>query len=592
MSLPQKQKKSLKSQKQPSKDGKNKEKLKLSGQKENLPIEDTTFLTFLKNLQEEEKKQYVNEKEKTDTSVIVESLREINREILNVKNNTLANDTQLIKSLRISDQVSTLRGKVLKPFWTSQSTEISKNLWLPIKTVCADSDLKSLNTSSQNFLTQQSWFSTKRQQHLQKNLQKTYCPSRQCSLPDFMECEKENIQLKTLKIRLILTSEEKKNLKHYFGQYRWYYNCAKNIYELNEYKYKKKITKSSFRDELRTYKYIDKNTYEKVNGNEFPKAPWMEDIHIHNRIPRGAIHNFIANVNAAISNKKAGNIKDFNLKFREKKDRFQVLTFEDSQIPKDIKKYKGIYKIGNKGKISFQDLQNKDGCKMRGITIRHDTQLNRYYALYPIDEKILFNKRDNKMNVNKSSFISLDTGVRTFQTGYAEDHIVEIGNGDWRKIYKYLLEQDKIRKQMELRGKTKRRNKRFLLLSHRIRSMISELHWKSASFLTSNYEKILLPDFRISGMVKGNIPKSVKRMLYQFSYYLFRQKMEYKAQQNGSKLFIVDESYTSKTCGRCGHIRSSFTGKHFVCPQCNLHLDRDVNGARNIYIKNYDLIHH
>ena len=49
----------------------------------------------------------------------------------------------------------------------------------------------------------------------------------------------------------------------------------------------------------------------------------------------------------------------------------------------------------------------------------------------------------------------------------------------------------------------------------------------------------------------------------------------------------MDEDYTSKTCGRCGDINKNLGGnKFFKCNACKLECGRDVNGARNILMKN------
>jgi putative transposase len=50
---------------------------------------------------------------------------------------------------------------------------------------------------------------------------------------------------------------------------------------------------------------------------------------------------------------------------------------------------------------------------------------------------------------------------------------------------------------------------------------------------------------------------------------------------------IVDESYTSKTCTRCGWVHQKLGGnKVFKCQRCALVINRDYNGARNVLLKN------
>ena len=48
----------------------------------------------------------------------------------------------------------------------------------------------------------------------------------------------------------------------------------------------------------------------------------------------------------------------------------------------------------------------------------------------------------------------------------------------------------------------------------------------------------------------------------------------------------TNEAYTSKTCGKCGHIHTKLGGnKVFKCPECGYVAFRDANGAFNIMLK-------
>lgn len=56
---------------------------------------------------------------------------------------------------------------------------------------------------------------------------------------------------------------------------------------------------------------------------------------------------------------------------------------------------------------------------------------------------------------------------------------------------------------------------------------------------------------------------------------------------NYSNVTICTEEYTSQTCGVCGELNKELKDSEvFKCNKCNLIIDRDINGARNIYIKN------
>jgi putative transposase len=49
---------------------------------------------------------------------------------------------------------------------------------------------------------------------------------------------------------------------------------------------------------------------------------------------------------------------------------------------------------------------------------------------------------------------------------------------------------------------------------------------------------------------------------------------------------IVEEDYTSVTCGSCGKYNEKLGGsKDFICPYCDYKADRDINASRNILLK-------
>jgi IS605 OrfB family transposase len=144
---------------------------------------------------------------------------------------------------------------------------------------------------------------------------------------------------------------------------------------------------------------------------------------------------------------------------------------------------------------------------------------------------------------------------------------------------------------MDKNGYKRKWKRRRALLYHQIQNLKNELHWKTFSYFVKNYENIILPEFAIISMVKGKLPKRIKRLLYLFSYYQFNKKLQFKCKEYGTNIVIVDESYTSKTCTNCGNLHKTLgSNKTYTCEKCNIVIDRDVNGARKILLKNYKLI--
>ena len=83
----------------------------------------------------------------------------------------------------------------------------------------------------------------------------------------------------------------------------------------------------------------------------------------------------------------------------------------------------------------------------------------------------------------------------------------------------------------------------------------------------------------------------VCRKMMTWSHYAFKRRLLDHAQHFGCKVFIVNESVTSKTCGECGAMTESLgSSKMFHCALCNVTMDRDVNAARNILMRNLLLL--
>lgn len=220
-----------------------------------------------------------------------------------------------------------------------------------------------------------------------------------------------------------------------------------------------------------------------------------------------------------------------------------------------------------------------------------DTRLVRTplgYELHVI-KKSLIENQEKAQNV-----IALDPGVRTFMTGFDNNGVVDICD-QVEKLCKLRNAFYKLR--WKAKSQTSRSRQRMLKASHRInkriRNLIDEMHYKTIKYLTDNYSDIILPCFYVSQMTRKSYAnrsrrinkKTVQSMLL-LSHYKFRDRLVRNATRDGVNVWLSNESYTSKTCTKCGHEHKKLGGsKTFKCPKCNLNIDRDVNGARNIMLR-------
>jgi putative transposase len=393
-----------------------------------------------------------------------------------------------------------------------------------------------------------------------------------------------------------------------FDQQCWYYNVILQItydhHFENGYFNKNKFTFIDLRKLLRQHKYFDERSNGLIfqgfdfdeNRSQNPIPEWWKPKDVHNRVPRGAVAKFTSSLNSAISNFKNGNTTKFKMKFKSKKSVTEMLHFEDSSFPSFIRHIESRYwftsKTGKKSFISYSDIKSK-----KGLEVLHEKETDRFYLHVPIDRNWFPDEDRRTENQGKYFFkkkrvIALDPGVRKFLTGYdPEGKCFFLGEGAHKKITSLFKKID------ELQSKNDKENSSYVstfCLWKKMKNLVSELHWKCASFLVENYDIILLPEFRVQQMVikektKVRLGRLTKRLMNMFSFYKFKEKLSFKCETYNKKLLIVDESFTSCTCGFCGSINRPKGSEVYNCNSCKLKIDRDINGARNILIKNSTL---
>ena len=96
----------------------------------------------------------------------------------------------------------------------------------------------------------------------------------------------------------------------------------------------------------------------------------------------------------------------------------------------------------------------------------------------------------------------------------------------------------------------------------------------SAKNIVNNYNSILSNESKVACL--------------RTRYFNFQLRLKYKCSINNKKFKLIDEYYTSKTCSLCGYYNDKLGGnKIYNCNNCKKSLDRDINGCRNIYMKQF-----
>ncbi|MGA9855812.1 MAG: transposase [Gammaproteobacteria bacterium] len=108
------------------------------------------------------------------------------------------------------------------------------------------------------------------------------------------------------------------------------------------------------------------------------------------------------------------------------------------------------------------------------------------------------------------------------------------------------------------------------------------LHKFSRKLVNEN-DLIVIGDVSSSKLAKTRMAKSV----LDASWGVFKTMCQYKGQYAGRRVEVISESYTTQACSNCGCLSGpkglrQLVVRDWICSECNVEHDRDVNSARNI----------
>ena len=385
--------------------------------------------------------------------------------------------------------------------------------------------------------------------------------------------------IRSIKIHINFTEEQKHIIKRWIDAYTIMYNTTLRFIKKHKNKYKRFLDNWQ---NIRTYHLSE--IRDKIQC-ESQSSKLNRNTKIVTHVLDNAIQLACSNYKSALTNFRNGNIKKFRIRYW--KQNYKAVNFRRS-----IGIEKGYFD-DNRSSFCYSIFGNiectHDGKPFNLSTIKTKYKTtctleykNKKYSLH-IPEHLESKKIDNRNKV-----ISLDPGIRCFMTGLSENSVIKICSNIRDKVEKVLLDIDEMKrkhcKKKAIRNKEKRTNKK-------LGNLVDEMHWKTINYLTKNYDTIVIGDLNTKSIVSNTVSKNrisamTKRLAYLMKLFAFRQRLQYKCALNRVKLFVIDESYTSKICSYCGYYDKKLGGKTvYNCKSCKKVIDRDINGCRGIFIK-------
>lgn len=544
-------------------DGQMKEKLDVLDQtpKPKKVEKESTMLKISKKSLELENLKSKKEKQ----SATRESVPLTKKKTLKDKSSTSKKLTKKQLSSKILDLDSTGTGLDLNPFWNKYTQEISRKLWSPIKTDCVDLELKSLNGFSKNLMLN-SWFSVQIQENKirQGNYQKTCSLLLQSLLQKITDLELQSIEEKenriiARKIRIYPTKTQREILNKWAGLQRWVYNQCLTRHLENQ-KNNKKTTLKDLRDNV-----INNVNFETDNM-------WIKEYEYDLRDE--AVRDFIKNLKSNLA--KGGGFQIRYRSLKEQKSHGFAISVLKKKWNKKNNFYSDVFRPDRL--VSHQKLPKVLLADSKLLK----TSTGKYFISIPENQEV----SDNQ--AKKHSMIFLDPGVKNFAVGYdPSGKIIIWGKRDAARIARLLYYKRKLQsaiKKETAKKRAKSLRKALMRLSEKINNLVTDLHKKLSKFLCLNYKSIFLPRLNFHNTRKLN--KRSKSLMAAYRHCDFLDKLQFKATHYNSKVFEVNEAFTSKTCSNCGFIKNDLKNADiYNCNSCHYIMGRDTNASKNIMLR-------
>jgi putative transposase len=214
-----------------------------------------------------------------------------------------------------------------------------------------------------------------------------------------------------------------------------------------------------------------------------------------------------------------------------------------------------------------------DGAKPSSVTVSKDTA-GRYFVSILVEEEV-------QPLVMTQQMVGLDLGLKS---------MVITSDGHMHGNPKFFAQDEKklARAQRKLSKKkkgSKNRAKARLKVARihrRIADRRKDYQHKLSTQVIRENQVVCVESLQVKNMVQNHC---LAKAISDVGWGEFVRQLEYKACWYGRTLVKIDKFYpSSKRCHDCGHILDSLSLeiRHWVCPECGVAHDRDINAAKNV----------
>jgi len=150
-------------------------------------------------------------------------------------------------------------------------------------------------------------------------------------------------------------------------------------------------------------------------------------------------------------------------------------------------------------------------------------------------------------------------------------------------------EQGNKRTPSQYRKTTRRLQKKLEKMRAHLKRAVKDWHYREAKALFKVCDVLVVNNLKVQQILQeskkdGSLSRHARKNMLTLSPGYFVEVLKHVARRTPGKkvIFGCGEQWTSRTCTRCGEVNNDLgLSKTLECQKCDLHIDRDVNGALN-----------
>ena len=213
------------------------------------------------------------------------------------------------------------------------------------------------------------------------------------------------------------------------------------------------------------------------------------------------------------------------------------------------------------------------GAKVLSATVSE--QAGRWFVSVQMEEE------QEKPVPTTTTAIGVDLGIKTLAT--LSDGTIFENPRALKHAQKKLKRLERQKSRRKKGSANRKKTCRQLAKQHaRVANIRKDASHKLTTYLCKNHALVAIEDLHVAGMLKNHC---LAQAISDSTFGEIRRQLEYKSRHSQTHLVVIDRFYpSSKTCSGCGSVKPelSLSERTYVCEDCGMVLDRDLNAAMNL----------